>query len=339
MEKGNSISMETRAPRLRPVPGYSRQSTDTPVGIQSTGRATPASASMANLDAAGGTQRSAFASQPYRTREHLYYEGETAAAGLTAAQKAADGQSTATEFKTTNTQTVQASIAQRLAEDAPPVLSLHEAVMTPERRNAAVDRLGVFGGVRSPLPEALTFGTPASRAEAQAGLAADATDDAALPGNGNTELEDNWVTVFGFAPGQTASVLAYFSRLGAVVRSVPGQGAWVHVCYGSRWAAERALAKNASVIPAAAPGALLGVVPMRRAIASINAASESLTSGLLPEAIPTMPEDTASHAEQMQGPCGESASIFARPPVPVADASESVKDSVLSRALGYVFGW
>ncbi|EES02290.1 hypothetical protein SORBI_3003G028100 [Sorghum bicolor] len=58
--------------------------------------------------------------------------------------------------------------------------------------------------------------------------------------------EEEWVTVFGFPPGDTNMVLREFEKCGIVLRHVPGprDANWVHILYQSRHDAQKALAKH-----------------------------------------------------------------------------------------------
>ncbi|KAG2595037.1 nuclear pore complex protein NUP35-like [Panicum virgatum] len=58
--------------------------------------------------------------------------------------------------------------------------------------------------------------------------------------------EEEWITVFGFLPGDTNLVLREFEKCGVVLRHVPGprDANWMHILYQSRHDAQKALAKH-----------------------------------------------------------------------------------------------
>uniref|UniRef100_A0A0D9UXZ2 Nuclear pore complex protein NUP35 n=1 Tax=Leersia perrieri TaxID=77586 RepID=A0A0D9UXZ2_9ORYZ len=58
--------------------------------------------------------------------------------------------------------------------------------------------------------------------------------------------EEEWVTVFGFSPGDTNLVLREFEKCGIVLRHVPGprDANWMHILYQSRHDAQKALDKH-----------------------------------------------------------------------------------------------
>ncbi|KAI4387400.1 hypothetical protein MLD38_005238 [Melastoma candidum] len=58
--------------------------------------------------------------------------------------------------------------------------------------------------------------------------------------------EEEWVTVYGFPPGDTNFVLREFEKCGIIVKHIPGPGNanWMHILYQSRSDAQKALNKN-----------------------------------------------------------------------------------------------
>ncbi|CAK7356740.1 unnamed protein product [Dovyalis caffra] len=58
--------------------------------------------------------------------------------------------------------------------------------------------------------------------------------------------EEEWVTVYGFAPGDTNLVLREFEKCGVILKHVPGprEANWMHILYQSRSDAQKALSKN-----------------------------------------------------------------------------------------------
>ncbi|XP_010249560.1 PREDICTED: nuclear pore complex protein NUP35-like isoform X1 [Nelumbo nucifera] len=58
--------------------------------------------------------------------------------------------------------------------------------------------------------------------------------------------EEEWVTVYGFSPGDTNLVLREFEKCGVILKHVPGPGDanWIHILYQNRSDAQKALNKN-----------------------------------------------------------------------------------------------
>ncbi|KAI8544490.1 hypothetical protein RHMOL_Rhmol08G0301000 [Rhododendron molle] len=58
--------------------------------------------------------------------------------------------------------------------------------------------------------------------------------------------EEEWITVYGFSPGDTNLVLREFEKCGVVLKHVPGprDANWMHILYQNRSDAQKALSKN-----------------------------------------------------------------------------------------------
>lgn len=105
----------------------------------------------------------------------------------------------------------------------------------------------------------------------------------------STDPLDCWVTVFGFSGAQAQSVLAYFKTVGNIVKTELGQRNWLHLQFESPWAAQKALLKNGSVLPAAG-SCMIGVLPTKLAMDQVGLASTSFMSPLKKgkETLPTV---------------------------------------------------
>lgn len=77
---------------------------------------------------------------------------------------------------------------------------------------------------------------------------------------GNLE-EEEWVTVYGFLPGDTNLVLREFEKCGVILKHVPGpkEANWMHILYQKRSDAVKALNKNGLQINSVL---ILGVKPV-----------------------------------------------------------------------------
>lgn len=58
--------------------------------------------------------------------------------------------------------------------------------------------------------------------------------------------EEEWVTVYGFSPGDTNLVLREFEKCGVILKHVPGprNANWIHILYQNRFDAQKALRKD-----------------------------------------------------------------------------------------------
>ncbi|KAJ6793962.1 putative nuclear pore complex protein NUP35 [Iris pallida] len=66
-----------------------------------------------------------------------------------------------------------------------------------------------------------------------------------VPAGGRMD-EEEWVTVYGFFPGDTNLVLREFEKCGVILKHVPGprDANWMHILYQNRYDAQKALGKN-----------------------------------------------------------------------------------------------
>ncbi|XP_021910968.1 nuclear pore complex protein NUP35, partial [Carica papaya] len=62
--------------------------------------------------------------------------------------------------------------------------------------------------------------------------------------------DEEWVTVYGFSPGDTNLVLREFEKCGVILKHVPGprDANWMHIQYQHRFDAQKALSKNGKQI-------------------------------------------------------------------------------------------
>ncbi|XP_047327432.1 nuclear pore complex protein NUP35-like [Impatiens glandulifera] len=67
-----------------------------------------------------------------------------------------------------------------------------------------------------------------------------------LPVDGNLDDEEEWITVYGFLPGDTNLVLREFEKCGVILKHVLGPRAsnWMNILYQSRADAQKALSRN-----------------------------------------------------------------------------------------------
>ncbi|CAN0878184.1 Nuclear pore complex protein NUP35 [Linum grandiflorum] len=107
--------------------------------------------------------------------------------------------------------------------------------------------------------------------------------------------EEEWVTVYGFPPNETNSVLREFEKCGAILKHVPGPGNanWMHILYQNRSDARKALSKNGMQINGLL---IIGVKPvdaMQR-----QALSERLENQGFMTTVPPQPAASSSRATE-----------------------------------------
>ncbi|XP_038987616.1 nuclear pore complex protein NUP35-like [Phoenix dactylifera] len=78
--------------------------------------------------------------------------------------------------------------------------------------------------------------------------------------------EEEWVTVFGFSPGDTNFVLREFEKCGPVLKHVPGprDANWMHILFQNPYDARKALGKNGTQINSVLMIGVKPVDPMQR---------------------------------------------------------------------------
>ena len=133
-----------------------------------------------------------------------------------------------------------------LQDATPPTTSLYDDAVTPEKKyhnnplqhsiNSSLS--SVPGGTNS------LFNTP-GRQQASS--------------NGEPVAKDGSVTVFGFPAGSLNVVLAHFKTFGPLLKYEEGRGNWVDVTFASKWAAQKALSKNGTMLPGTT--IMVGVIP------------------------------------------------------------------------------
>lgn len=82
--------------------------------------------------------------------------------------------------------------------------------------------------------------------------------------------EEEWVTVYGFSPGDTNFVLREFEKCGVVLHHVPGprNANWMHILYQNRSDAQKALSKDGMQVNGVLIVGVKPVDPMQRQVLS-----------------------------------------------------------------------
>ncbi|CAN8027805.1 unnamed protein product [Ixodes persulcatus] len=138
----------------------------------------------------------------------------------------------------------------------------------------------------------------------------------------STELDETWVTVFGFPPSATSYIVQQFSHYGNILehRAVP-ESNWVHLHYQSKLQAKKALSKNGKVF---GTNTMVGVKPCLEAM----------------QPSPSTKFTPAKENGGMRSLCRAYRASSASREVGLATEHLPQRDNtVVSRALEYVFGW
>ncbi|OWM76505.1 hypothetical protein CDL15_Pgr005469 [Punica granatum] len=94
--------------------------------------------------------------------------------------------------------------------------------------------------------------------------------------------EEEWVTVYGFSPGDTNLVLREFEKCGVILKHVPGprDANWIHILYQNRSDAQKALSKNGMQINGVLLVGVKPVDPMQRQ--ALNERLDNNNQGFMP---------------------------------------------------------
>ncbi|EEF46405.1 nuclear pore complex protein NUP35 [Ricinus communis] len=105
--------------------------------------------------------------------------------------------------------------------------------------------------------------------------------------------EEEWVTVYGFSPGDTNLVLREFEKCGVILKHVPGprDANWMHILYQSRSDAQKALSKNGMQINGVLIVGVKPVDPMQR---------QALNERLNNQGFMTLPPPSSSRSSELK---------------------------------------
>ncbi|XP_014666107.1 PREDICTED: nucleoporin NUP53-like [Priapulus caudatus] len=157
------------------------------------------------------------------------------------------------------------------------------------------------------------------------------------------DLDETWVTVFGFPPAAASYILQQFSQYGNILEhKVAAKGNWLHIHYQSKLQAKKALSKNGRVF-----GDEIMVGVSRCIDKSVMAQETNSRPSLLSTSTLGKPS-VNNHASPFEQTGGGRASI--RPLTAayraassehevVAGRTPQKSNNVISNAMEYIFGW
>lgn len=217
---------------------------------------------------------------------------------------------------------------------APPVRSIHDdlaAVTTP----LAAHRQS-FPVMQSPL-SARQASTPGAGVQ-QLCLSPAQVDPFYSQGealSSEDQLDQTWVTVFGFPPASASYILLQFAQYGNILRhSMASPGNWMHLQYQSRLQARKALSKDGKVFGDAI---MVGVKPCidKSVMESSDAVSSPLSSSFINSSsvLPSTPRSALRPLSSAYRTPSSDYQVVADRQTPRKD------DSFVSKAMEYMFGW
>ncbi|XP_028292317.1 nucleoporin NUP35 [Gouania willdenowi] len=220
---------------------------------------------------------------------------------------------------------------------APPVRSIHDDLIGTTTPLSAHKQF--FPVLQSPLSarQASTPGTGAQQQQQQLCLSPAQVDPFYSQGEALSSedlLDQTWVTVFGFPPASASYILLQFAQYGNILKhKMASPGNWMHLQYQSKLQARKALSKDGKVF---GDYIMVGVKPcINKSVMDCSemVSSPVPTSFCSPSILPSTPR---SAIRPLSSSYRNSASDYQV----VTDRQTPRKDdSLVSKAMEYMFGW
>uniref|UniRef100_A0A8C6WEK0 Nucleoporin NUP53 n=1 Tax=Neogobius melanostomus TaxID=47308 RepID=A0A8C6WEK0_9GOBI len=146
------------------------------------------------------------------------------------------------------------------------------------------------------------------------------------------QLDQTWVTVFGFPPASASYILLQFAQYGNILRhSMASPGNWMHLQYQSKLQARKALSKDGKVFGDAI---MVGVKPcIDKSVMDSTDVSSPVSSSFSSAALPCTPRSAIRPLSVAQRCSASDYQVVADRQTPRKD------DSFVSKAMEYMFGW
>ncbi|XP_041663237.1 nucleoporin NUP35 isoform X2 [Cheilinus undulatus] len=145
------------------------------------------------------------------------------------------------------------------------------------------------------------------------------------------QLDQTWVTVFGFPPASASYILLQFAQYGNILKhTMASPGNWMHLQYQSRLQARKALSKDGKVFGDAI---MVGVKPCidKSVMDSCTTVSSPLSTSS--SALPSTPRSAIRPLSAAYRSSSSDYHVVADRQTPRKD------DSFVSKAMEYMFGW
>ncbi|KAM9850490.1 nucleoporin NUP35 [Aulostomus maculatus] len=211
---------------------------------------------------------------------------------------------------------------------APPVRSIHDDLVTIA--TPLTTRRQTLPVMQSPL-SAHQASTPGTAVQ-QGCLSPAQVDPFYSQGealSADDQLDQTWVTVFGFPPASASYILLQFAQYGNILKHMMvSPGNWMHLQYQSRLQARKALSKDGKVFGDAI---MVGVKPCIDK--NVMDSSEAISSPLFSSTLPSTPRSTIRSLSTSYRSSGSDYQVVTDRQTPRKD------DSFVSKAMEYMFGW
>ncbi|KFR03126.1 Nucleoporin NUP53, partial [Opisthocomus hoazin] len=158
------------------------------------------------------------------------------------------------------------------------------------------------------------------------------------------QLDDTWVTVFGFPQASASYILLQFAQYGNILKHVMSNtGNWMHIRYQSKLQARKALSKDGRIF---GESIMIGVKPCidKSVMENFERSSTSSVSSVFTPptklfGTPVQPANNTTRISTMR-PLATAYKASTSDYQVVSDRQTPRKDeSIVSKAMEYVFGW
>ncbi|KAM9305933.1 nucleoporin NUP35 isoform 3-T3 [Gastrophryne carolinensis] len=237
---------------------------------------------------------------------------------------------------------------------APPVKSLYEDITSPglgstplsARKQPTFSAMHTpHSGVMPSTPSSSVFSPATITQTRKATLSPAQLDPFYTQGDALTsedQLDDTWVTVFGFPQASASYILLQFAQYGNIIKHMMSNtGNWMHLQYQSKLQARKALSKDGKIF---GDCIMIGVKPCIDKSIMENGEKTSVSSinSVFSPPIKTLgtPTHPASTPRSAMRPLAAAYKASTSDYQVVSDKQTPRKDeSMVSKALEYVFGW
>lgn len=213
---------------------------------------------------------------------------------------------------------------------APPVRSIHDDLVTVTTPLSTHRQS--FPVMQSPL-SARGASTPGVQQLCMSPAQVDPFYSQGESLSSDDQLDQTWVTVFGFPPASASYILLQFAQYGNILKhTMASPGNWMHLQYQSRLQARKALSKDGKVFGDAI---MVGVKPCidKSVMDSSAAVSTPLSSSFSSSVLPSTPRSAIRPLTASYRSSGSDYQVVADRQTPRKD------DSLVSKAMEYMFGW
>lgn len=214
---------------------------------------------------------------------------------------------------------------------APPVRSIHADVITATTPLSA-HRKG-FSVLQSPVSvRGASTPRPAVHQMCLSPAQVDPFYSQGESLSSDDQLDQTWVTVFGFPPAAASYILLQFAQYGNILRhTMASPGNWMHMQYQSRLQARKALSKDGKVFGDAI---MVGVKPcIDKSVMDSSSAAVASPLRTPSSALPSTPHSAMRPLTAAYRGSGSDYQVVADKQTPRKD------DGYVSKAMEYLFGW